>query len=116
MNPTSTFPISIKFQSIHKQKTKTIRILDNRNISKLLFDFTEGKIFAICCDDNKILVPVGINLVAKRSSQDSSMTSIFYFDQEIICTRESPVIINLKRIGKNFNFDVYNNFNSFTFL
>ena len=44
------------------------------------------------------------------------MTSIFYFGQDIISTRESPVIINLKKIGKNFDFNVYNNFNYITFL
>ena len=47
-----------------------------------------------------MIIPTEMNLVAKRSSQDSSISSIFYSDEEIISTNESTLEIKLKRIGK----------------
>ena len=106
MSNSSTSLISIKFQLEDKQET--VKVLENRNLEKeLLSNFTEGRVFSICYGDDQMLIPIETCLVVKRSSQDSSVSSIFYFDKEIISTTESPLTLKLKRISKHFHFNHY---------
>ena len=83
-----------------EDRQKTIKILSNQNLEKYISQFVGKDVFAICYGDNQMIIPTEMNLVAKRSSQDSSISSIFYSDEEIISTNESTLEIKLKTIGK----------------
>ena len=96
----STSPISIKFQLEDKQET--VNVLHNQNLEIDLLNFTEGRVCAICYGDDKMLIPTGTSLIAKRSSQDSSVSSIFYSGKEIISANCSPLPIKLKKISNHF--------------
>ena len=102
---TSFSLISVKFQLGDKQEV--VQVFENKIFEKELLKFTEGQVFGICYGVDQMFIPIEINMVAKRSSQDSSVSSIFYFDKEIISTKESPLTIKLKRISKHFHFNHY---------
>lgn len=108
--------INIKF--LFEDQQKSFLVGSNTNLADLLIRNSGNELFAICYGENQMLIPTEIdfNLVVKRSTQDSSVLSLFVFDEEIISTNESFLTIKLKKISKflnHYSFIPFNFFYSF---
>ena len=66
-----------------------------------ILKYTKDEVFCIKIGENKI-IPIGLNLVVKRSLQDDSKASLYYFAEEIISNSDLPLKIKAQRISKSF--------------
>ena len=74
---------------------------NGENITDHLLKFTKEEVFCIKIGENKF-IPIGLNLVVKRSLLDDSKASLYYFDEEIIANSDLPLKIKAQRISKSF--------------
>jgi len=74
---------------------------NGENLTEILLKYTKDEVFCIKIGENKF-IPIGLNLVVKRSIQDDSKASLYYFDEEIISNSDLPLKIKAQRISKSF--------------
>jgi len=77
------------------------RAFKGENLTETLLKSTKEEVFCIKIGENKI-IPIGLNLVVKRSLQDDSKASLYYFAEEIISNSDLPLKIKAQRISKSF--------------
>jgi len=77
------------------------RAFKGENLTDPLLEFTKKEVFYITIGENKF-IPIGLNLVVKRSLLDDSKASLYYFDEEIIANSDLPLKIKAQRISKSF--------------
>ena len=77
------------------------RAFKGENLTETLLKSTKEEVFCIKIGENKI-IPIGLNLVVKRSLQDDSKANLYYSDEEIISNSDIPLKIKAERISKSF--------------
>ena len=105
MSNSATSPITINF--LFEDRQQTIDIPSTQHLNDIISNFIGREVFGVCYGENQMIIPSGNNLVAKRSTQNSSISSIFYFDEEIISTTEPILELKMKRISKYFKYFLF---------